>query len=185
MAPQAVVDAQWGRVVMNQHCQQRVREMGPEKLGALEVSAEEWRYLMPFQKYTTVQYPEYDVCETVLDERFDLIIAEQVFEHLLWPYRAGKNIHRMLRPGGYFLISTPFLIKIHSHPVDCSRWTEIGLKHLLAECGFSIDHIETFSWGNRACIKANFRKWVRHRKWRSLRNERDFPYVIWAFAKKV
>ena len=72
---------------------------------------------------------------TPLDDTFDLIIAEQVFEHLLWPYRAARNVHRMLRPGGSFLITTPFLVKIHPVPNDCSRWTETGMKHLLAEAG--------------------------------------------------
>ena len=42
-----------------------------------------------------VQHPE-----QTLDRRFDLIIAEQVLEHVQWPYRAVKNIRAMLNPGG-------------------------------------------------------------------------------------
>jgi hypothetical protein len=58
----------------------------------------------------------------------------------------------MLSVGGYFLdflVTTPFLSPIDENPHDCSRWTEVGLKHLLAEAGFSIDKIVTGSWGNR------------------------------------
>jgi hypothetical protein len=114
-----------------------------------------------------------------------LIIAEQVFEHLLWPYRAGKNVHRMLNQGGYFLITTPFLVRIHSGPTDCSRWTETGIRYFLAECGFSLERIQTGSWGNRACVRANFSQWSRYRRLvHSLRNEPSFPVVVWALAQK-
>jgi SAM-dependent methyltransferase len=118
-----------------------------------------------------------------LPSRFDLIIADQVFEHLLWPYRAGRNVRSMVKPGGHFLMTTPFLIKVHESPVDCSRWTELGLKHLLAECGFPLEEIRTGSWGNRACVRANFRRWAR-KGFRSLANESEFPVTVWALAKK-
>ena len=87
------------------------------------------------QTYRSVDFPDYDLCSGALDEKFDIIIVEQVFEHLLWPYRAVRNVFQMLKPNGAFLISTPFLVKIHNSPVDCSRWTELGLRHLLAEGG--------------------------------------------------
>jgi len=114
-----------------------------------------------------------------------LIIAEQVFEHLLWPYRAGKNIYKMLNSKGYFLITTPFLIRIHDYPTDCSRWTETGLKYLLAECGFNLESIQTGAWGNRACVVANFARWeVYNPSLHSLENEPDFFLSVWAIAQK-
>jgi hypothetical protein len=117
-------------------------------------------------------------------KEFDIIIAEQVFEHLLWPYRAVVNVHQMLNSGGVFLITTPFLIKIHNYPVDCSRWSELGLKHLLAEGGFEIDKITTGSWGNRACVRGNWLGWQPYIKWiHSLKNEPEFPVTVWALAR--
>jgi SAM-dependent methyltransferase len=175
---------QWSRVVMNRECRQWVEALGPERLKVLEISGQEWGSLYSFKEYHSTDYPDYDVCQAPLPQTFDLVIAEQVFEHLLWPYRAGRNVYQMLNPGGHFLVSTPFLIKIHGHPIDCSRWTELGLKHLLAECGFPLERIRTSSWGNRACVKANFRSWTPHRWWRSLRNEPDFPCTVWALAEK-
>jgi SAM-dependent methyltransferase len=177
---------QWGRVVMNRSCRELVEGLGPEKLDVLEISGDDWGKLSyPFKSFRSANYPEYDVCaDPLADQQFDLIIAEQVFEHLLWPYRAGKNVYQMLRPGGHFLISTPFLVKVHAHPIDCSRWTEMGMKYLLAECGFPIQKIQTFSWGNRACVKAGFKRWARYHWWRSLRNEPEFPYDVWALAQK-
>jgi hypothetical protein len=91
----------------------------------------------------------------------------------------------MLNSNGHFLISTPFLLKVHEFPIDCSRWTKDGLKYLLIEAGFSEDKIQVFSWGNRSCINANFNNWVKYNPmFHSLKNETNFPIVIWAIAKK-
>ena len=91
----------------------------------------------------------------------------------------------MLNDKGYFLITTPFLLRMHNHPTDCSRWTEIGLQYLLAEFGFKMERIQTGSWGNRACIRGNFNCWVKfHPLLHSLRNETNFPVVVWALAQK-
>lgn len=174
----------WVRTVMYRECFQMIQEIGPERLDALEISAgQEWCRL-PFRSYTPTTYPEFDICKDRLDRQFDLIIADQVFEHLLWPYRAARNVHAMLRPDGYFLISTPFLVRIHMIPTDCTRWTEQGLRHFLAECGFDLDRIKTGAWGNRACINANFKRWARRGWFRSLKNEPDFPVTVWALAQK-
>jgi SAM-dependent methyltransferase len=174
----------WARTVMYRECFRLVRELDPSKLDALEISAGKvWRPL-GFLSFTEANFPEFDVCSMTLPWRFDLIIADQVFEHLLWPYRAGRNVHSMLKPGGHFLVTTPFLIKVHEVPVDCSRWTEFGMKHLLAECGFPMDGIRTGSWGNRACVQANFRHWARRGWFKSLANEPEFPVSVWALARK-
>jgi hypothetical protein len=120
-----------------------------------------------------------------LPETFDLIIAEQVFEHLAWPYRAARNIHRMLNGGGLFLVTTPFLLRIHDAPIDCSRWTPTGIRYFLAECGFPLDGVNAYSWGNRACVRANFTRWQKYQAWRhSLADEPEFPVVVWALAQK-
>ncbi len=66
------------------------------------------------------RYPEYDICEgPFLDEcgairQFDLILANQVWEHLDRPYAATCNVLEMLRPGGYFWIAVPFFIPYHA-----------------------------------------------------------------------
>jgi hypothetical protein len=178
-------DEQWLRVVLKRETEALLRGLNPGHLSALEISGNAWNQPDLFGEHRSVEYPEYDVCTGVLDDRFDVIIAEQVFEHLLWPYRAGKNVYEMLNPNGYFFVSTPFMIRIHNHPVDCSRWTEIGLKHLLAECGFPLDKVKTGSWGNQACVKANLKRWQIYQQWRhSLKNEPDFPVVVWALAQK-
>jgi SAM-dependent methyltransferase len=176
---------QWIRVVMDRATDEFVRSLPVDRLHALEISGTKWRET-GFATYRSVSYPEYDVCAGVVaDEAFDIIIAEQVLEHVLWPYRAVKNIYRMLRPGGVFVVTTPFLVRKHAHPIDCCRWTELGMKHLLAEGGFPIDEIQTGSWGNRKAVRANFNAWKNWVPWlHSLKNEPDFPVVVWGFAWK-
>jgi hypothetical protein len=169
---------------MNHETQEIISSLSPSNLETLEISGSSWSKV-PFRSYKSVRYPDFDICESSLEETFDLIIAEQVFEHLLWPYRAGKNVYKMLNAEGYFLVTTPFLLRVHNIPTDCSRWTEIGIKYFLAECGFSIERIRTGSWGNRACVRANFSEWKLYRPWfHSLKNEPAFPVVIWALAQK-
>jgi len=175
----------WIRIVMNRQTRKLVDALSPCQLEVLEISGDTWNLEGYFKKYTSLSYPAYDVCERALDRTYDLIIAEQVFEHLLWPYRAGKHIYQMLRPGGHLLITIPFLLRIHGRMHDCTRWSETGLKYFLAECGFELDRIQTQSWGNRACVKANFGEWRIYRPWRhSLANEPKFPIVVWALAQK-
>jgi SAM-dependent methyltransferase len=169
---------------MDQETIRLIRGLDVEHCSALEISGQKWK-TRRFGSYRSVGFPAYDVCSDVLDDRFDLIIAEQVFEHLLWPYRAVRNVHQMLAPGGAFLITTPFLIKIHEEPQDCSRWTEDGIRYLLAEGGFDLSRVTTGSWGNRACVRANLRTWTLYSpRLHSLQNEPDCPVVVWALARK-
>jgi hypothetical protein len=175
----------WDRVIMNRETEKLIRALDPQELKVLEISGGLWEKMV-FREYKSVHFPEYDVCNSILNEVFDLIIAEQVFEHLLWPYRGGRNIYQMLNPHGYFLITVPFLVKVHGAPIDCTRWTETGLKYFLAECGFPLEKIKTGSWGNRSCFKANYSKWsYYHSRNHSLKNEPDFPIHVWALAEKV
>jgi SAM-dependent methyltransferase len=162
------------RIVTYRRCFEFVRSLGPEQLDVLEVSAglqsaREYR----FRSYTPTQYPGFDLCTQTLPARFDLIVADQLFEHLRWPYRAGRNVRAILTPGGVFLIT------------DCTRWTAEGLYYFLQECGFHPAGITVDQWGNRACVKANFVTWRKRGPFGSLENEPDFPIVVWAFARNV
>jgi SAM-dependent methyltransferase len=179
-----VLPVTWSRVVMNQACSEWVSELEPDRLDVLEVSGKGWAD-RGFKSYQSVEYPDFDICERALPDNFDLVIAEQVFEHLLWPYRAGKNVFQMVRPGGHFLVTTPFLYRIHNYPVDCSRWTELGMRHFLAECGFDFESVRTAAWGNRECVKAFLEGYVHYRPAEhSLVNESEYPVVVWALAQR-
>jgi SAM-dependent methyltransferase len=175
----------WVRAAMYRHAFEFIEQLGPEQLDVMEISAgSQWRSRFAFKSFTGTSYPAFDICQDVLTEQFDLVIADQIFEHLKWPARAARNVHVMVRPGGYFIIATPFLVRYHPSPIDCNRWTAEGLSYFLQEAGFPEAGIQTFAWGNRACLKANLSAWRKRGLFGSLRNEPDFPVMVWAFARK-
>jgi SAM-dependent methyltransferase len=170
---------------MYRECYSLIEKLGPSALDVLEISGGgRFANHFSFRSYAVTQFPDFDICSQSLAQSFDLVIADQVFEHLMWPYRAVKNVYAMVRPGGHFLVTTPFLIRVHNVPIDCSRWTELGLKCLLEEGGFPSAAIETGSWGNRACLKSNLNAWTKTGWFGSLKNEPDFPVQVWAMARK-
>jgi SAM-dependent methyltransferase len=177
----------WQRYGAYDQCDAWINELHPATLDAVEISgAEHWK-TFAFKTYTDKHYPHFDICRDELEPAsVDLVIADQVFEHLPRPYRAAKNIYAALRPGGHFLILVPFLIRIHREPLDCTRWSEDGLKYFLEEAGFALADVRTGSWGNRACVIANLTGlfWA-PRGWGSIRNESDFPVNVWALARKT
>ena len=160
-----------------------------ENLDVLEISAGEyWRENFNFRSFDQMNFPNYDICENIItDKKYDLIIADNVWEHLKYPYKATKNVLKMLKNNGYFLVITPFLVRVHEVPIDCSRWTEDGLKYFLNECGFDLKNITTNSWGNEKCVKSDLRNdstWTRVGIYKDMRNNKLFPLQVWALAKK-
>ncbi len=167
---------------MNRATSDFVASLKPAGLDALEISGLSWLNA-GFRSYEFVDYPDFDICRDRTARSYDLVIAEQVFEHLRRPDRALANIFGMLRRGGVLVVTTPFLIKYHPEPLDLWRWTPVGMRALLEDAGFTVTAAE--GWGNRACASANFDAWeefdpARH----SLDNEPDVPVSVWAFARR-
>ena len=175
----------WVRVVYSREWQEFIGLLPLERLRVLEISPGPRPVISDREGvsyYRSVQFPEFDITRDVLPEKFDLIIAEQVFEHIRYPYRAAGNVREMLNDDGIFLIATPFLIKIHGVPEDYTRWTEDGLRNFLEECGFTC---EVHSWGNKKAVRANLKRWREYGWRRDLRNEPEFPATVWAYARKL
>lgn len=138
---------------------------------------------MPMRSYQSVAYPDFDIASDVLPDRFDVIIADQVLEHVREVDAAVGNIRQMLTPGGYSLIATPFLFRVHGRPHDFRRWTEEGLRSLLTSNGFKDENVRTFSWGNKACAKAHIGGKVKAFGFgRDLSNDPEYPVMVWAIA---
>jgi SAM-dependent methyltransferase len=118
--------------------------------------------------------------------KFDLIMANQVWEHIDRPHAATRNVWRMLRPGGWFWIAVPFFIPYHAVPVDCSRWSARGLANLLVEAGFAPERVQSQQWGNRHAAARNLEMpWPpEYLVGDDLTNDPDFPVVAWAMAQR-
>ena len=179
------------RIVMQRESRDWIMSLGPERLNVLELSGK-WGQSFPFRKYSFANRWKFDPCKgPMTDEggkvvRFDLIMANHVWEHLDRPYAATRNIFRMLRPGGWFWVAVPFFAPFHGAPVDCSRWTARGLKNLLVEGGFEADRVQSHQWGNRPAAARNLETpWPpEYRTDDDLTDDPDFPVVSWAMAQK-
>lgn len=134
--------------------------------------------------YRTSSYPAYDVCDRPLAYPADLIILDNVLEHVIDPKTALANVHASLLPGGHVFIATPFLVRIHPAPVDLWRWTPQGLRRLLEEAGFEVKTLN--SWGNAECVTASLTGWPIYEEGvHSLDNEPGLPVMVWALAQRA
>ncbi|MCP9483144.1 class I SAM-dependent methyltransferase [Shimia sp. CNT1-13L.2] len=181
------------RIVMAKSSRKMIRSLGPEKLDVAEISGN-WGEMFKFRSYQKFRYPAYDICagpyltEEGKPRKFDLILANQVWEHLDRPYAATKNVRRMLKKGGHFWVAVPFFIPFHAAPMDNSRWSARGLKNLLIECGFDEDEVHSEQWGNRNAAKRNLEDvWppMYDEKIDSLENDPKMPICAWALARKT
>ena len=175
------IDRQWCRLVMNEEIGKIVSSLGPANCTAVEISGT-LHANRPWSSYEQLAYPAFDICSSVPERTYDVVLCEQVLEHVRDPWAAARTLRDLCRPGGHVIVSTPFLVRIHDEPADYWRFTEPGLRLLLQSAGLVV--LSASSWGNRACVRANFRNWVARRPWHSLQNEEAFPVVVWALAQR-
>ena len=133
--PAASAHEHWQRVVMNEAVEARIAALGPESLRAAEISGD-LHASKPWKEYVALAWPDFDICAPLTEERrFDLVICEQVLEHVPDPCAAVDNLRALCAPGGRVIVSTPFLIKVHEFPsygmLDYWRFTPRGLRTLL------------------------------------------------------
>lgn len=81
------------------------------------------------------------------DETYDCIFAMEVLEHTLDPFGGVRELRRILKNGGYLIVSAPLNFRIHGPIPDCWRFTEHGFKALLRD--FDIVEIDTLETPNR------------------------------------
>ncbi|SEF99026.1 class I SAM-dependent methyltransferase [Parabacteroides chinchillae] len=70
------------------------------------------------------------------DESFDTIISTQVLEHVYDTRKCVSESYRLLKPGGTYIISVPFVWPVHLAPYDYHRFTKFGINKYLEEAGF-------------------------------------------------
>lgn len=75
-------------------------------------------------------------------DHFDSVICNAVLEHVANPVEVVREIHRVLKPGGYLYLVIPFLQPEHLDPTDFQRYTKDGLRKLVADQGFEVVKIE-------------------------------------------
>ena len=113
------------RVAMAKSSRRMIRKLGPANLDVAEISGK-WGQMFNFRSYQRFLYPEWDICvgpyrdEAGAVQGFDLILANQVWEHLDRPYAATRNVLEMLRPGGHFVAT--------AHHIQVEVAVAVGIK---------------------------------------------------------
>ncbi len=81
------------------------------------------------------------------DHEFDAAISFNTFEHIPEFETTFKETFRVLKKGGLFIFSTPFLKEVHGSPSDYWRYTSSCYEHLLSKHGFAITNITPLGKG--------------------------------------
>jgi SAM-dependent methyltransferase len=92
----------------------------------------------------------------------DSAMLTEVLEHCPEPEAVMKEVHRVLRPGGFLFLTVPFIWPIHDVPHDEFRYTPFSLRRILESVGFSDAPIEA-TGGRHAVLAVILGLWVRRR----------------------
>lgn len=176
----------WQRIALMRAVDERIAGLEPATRSAAEISGDT-HASKPWREYESLEYPEFDLCAPLQEgHTYDVVICEQVLEHVEDPCAAVANLRDLCVPGGEVIVSTPFLVRVHELEMflmrDYWRFTPRGLRKLLEQAGLEVD--EVGSWGNRECVVGNFNRWPQYTGRQSLENEPDFPLQVWAFANR-
>ena len=84
----------WHRYASYKLIKKDISFLNLEDLDVLEISAGEyWKENFKFKSFTEMNFPEYDICKDLINEnKYDLIIADNVWEHLKYPYRKLRKM---------------------------------------------------------------------------------------------
>ncbi len=79
----------------------------------------------------------------VEDASFDAVMCTEVLEHVPDPVAALKELTRVLRPGGYLLITAPFASLTHFAPFHfASGLSSFFYEHHLGMLGYNIEELQ-------------------------------------------
>ena len=82
------------------------------------------------------EWPAEAGCKEGPRDRFGSCVCAEVLEHVNYPAKMLANIRRILKPGAWLIVTTPFAFPAHAYPDDYWRFTPSGLRLLLTDAGF-------------------------------------------------
>lgn len=124
-------------------------------------------------------------CLELEKKDFDLVVLNQVIEHLYDPILALKNVYDHVRIGGLFYTNVPFNSIPHSTPLHFyTGVTPVGLGVMVQLAGFEI--LKIGQWGNKEYLRQSYEcLWPDYTYSDSPGlNEIECPVITWCLAVK-
>ncbi len=162
------------------------------------------------RSYFQARYPEHDLqtLDKLASDSFDVFICDNTLEHVSDPHAGLRQMHRVLRPGGWAILMLPFIAMAQDD--DRCRFSPLALGEALRD---QFPEGVIGSWGNvdAGCVYLRDNKWSRvHRTdWPvnapladctmqcrdsrnaqapivniPCRNDRQHPIHVWAVVRK-
>jgi SAM-dependent methyltransferase len=88
-------------------------------------------------------------CPHVPSDSFDIILNDNLMEHVKQPWEAFGEMGRLLKSGGLCLTRTVFSWNYHPYPEDYWRFTHSALNHLGEKNGGLVTLLSGYAINNR------------------------------------
>lgn len=153
----------------------------------LDVGCGDMHYkpLFKFRTYTGVdQCPGADVQADIRNlpfdsDRFDTALCIQALEHVDDPHRVLAEVHRVLKKGGRFILTVPFIVRLHSVPHDYWRFSEHGIRYLMNRNGFrDVKILPMGGFLTTQCVLWSFQIWEWRQKLQGSKSGRLLAKVL-------
>jgi SAM-dependent methyltransferase len=87
------------------------------------------------------------ICEAtsipLINDSFDTVLSTQTIEHVEDHQQLVNEAFRLLKDGGYFILSGPMYWPLHEEPYDFFRFTKHGFSYILNKAGFDVVEIKS------------------------------------------
>jgi SAM-dependent methyltransferase len=76
------------------------------------------------------------------DAVFDLVLSQEVLEHVRDPFQALREMKRVLKKDGLIYCQVPFIIGYHPGPTDFWRFTKEGIVEMIKQAGLTCREVK-------------------------------------------